>query len=60
MFTKGSNSGWLMTLGTKFEARGEVKSNDEIFNEQLAQTIARLLGYNFTAVHPVADALSLK
>jgi hypothetical protein len=60
MFIKGSGSSWLMTLGNSFEARGEVKTNGEIFNEQLAQTIARLLGYDFTTTHPVADALSLK
>jgi hypothetical protein len=58
MFTKGSGSAWLLTLGPKFEAKGEVKINDEIFNEQLAQTIARLLGYDFTAAHPIADAIS--
>ncbi len=60
MLTKGSDGSWLMTLGAKFEAHGEVKNNDEIFNEQLAQTIAGLLGYNFIAAHPVADAVPLK
>ena len=56
MFTKGSSSTWLMTLGTKFETKGEEKTNEEIFSEQLAQTIAQLLGYDFIADHPVADA----
>lgn len=58
MFTKGSSSSWLMTLGDKFTPYGEVKNNDEIFNEQLAQTIAQLLGYQFAPSHPVADGLS--
>jgi bisphosphoglycerate-independent phosphoglycerate mutase (AlkP superfamily) len=57
MLTAGSSNTWLMTLGTAFEPCGEIKTAQEIFNEQLAQTIARLLGYNFTAAHPIADAI---
>jgi hypothetical protein len=60
MFTKGSSNTWLMTLGPKFEKKGEVKTSDTIYNKQLAQTIASLLGFNFDAPHPIADALSLK
>ena len=60
MFTKGSSNTWLLTLGPKFEARGEMKNKEEIFNDQLAQTIARLLGHEFTADHFVAEAISLQ
>lgn len=59
MFTAGSNHTWLLTLGPLFKIRGEVKNSEEIFNDQLAQTIARLLGYDFTPLHPVADPVSL-
>ncbi len=59
MFTKGSSNTWLMTLGPKFETTGEVKTNTAIYSEQLAQTIARLAGHNFTPEHPVADAAIL-
>ena len=59
MFTTGSKNTWLMTLGASFESKGEVKTGGEIFNEQIASTIARLLGYNFIANHPVANAASL-
>ncbi|GAB2837249.1 hypothetical protein [Ferruginibacter profundus] len=58
MFTAGSRNTWLMTLGHQFENKGEVKTADAIYSEQIAQTIAHLLGYDFTASHPVADALS--
>ena len=58
MFTEGSRNTWLMTLGPKFESKGEVKTNEQILNEQFAQTIAHLLEYDFTANHPVADAVS--
>jgi hypothetical protein len=59
MFTSGSKNTWLMTLGSAFTPQGEIKNDQEIFNEQLAQTIAQLLGYNFITAHPVADAISL-
>jgi len=59
MFTAGSSNSWLITWGSQLEAKGEVKNNEEVFNEQLAQTIAHLLGYHFTADHPVAAAVSL-
>ncbi len=59
LFTPGSNSCWLMTLGKGFEANGELKNKADIFNEQLAQTIAVMLGYNFNPPHPVAIPLSI-
>ena len=59
IFTAGSSDTWLMTLGPAFESRGEVKIEEEIFNDQLAQTIAGILGYTFTSLHPVADRVSL-
>lgn len=59
LFTPGSSNTWLLTLGPLFEPKGEVTINGDIFNEQLAQTIARLLGYDFIPAHPVADPLTL-
>ena len=59
LFTPGSNNSWLITAGNGFEAKGELKNNDEIFNDQLAQTIAVMLGYHFDPRHPVADPLSV-
>ena len=59
MFTTGSRNTWLMTLGNNFASKGEVKTNDAIYSEQIAQTIAHLLGYEFIAEHPVADAISM-
>jgi len=60
MFTKGSSNTWLMTLGPGFRYRGEVKTKAAIFNEEIAQAIAHLAGYNFTAIHPVAFPDSLQ
>jgi Type I phosphodiesterase / nucleotide pyrophosphatase len=57
--TAGSSETWLMTLGPAFKPGGEVKTKAAFFNDQLAQTIAGLLGFNFTAQHPVADQISI-
>jgi hypothetical protein len=59
LFVPGSSNSWLMTLGNAFEAKGELKNKEEIFNEQVAQTIAGILGYKFNPPHPVADPLSI-
>jgi len=59
LFTAGSNSSWLITSGKGIQPRGELKHKEEIFNEQLAQTIAQMLGYQFDARHPVADPLTI-
>lgn len=59
LFTPGSNNSWLITAGKGLQAKGELKNKDEIFNNQLAQSIAVMLGYHFNPQHPVADPLSL-
>jgi Type I phosphodiesterase / nucleotide pyrophosphatase len=58
LVTAGSASSWLMTIGPAFESSGEVKVKSEIFSNQLAKTIAGILGYQFNPPHPVGDALS--
>jgi hypothetical protein len=59
LFTPGSSDTWLMTIGPGFKSKGEIKTKVEIFNDQLAQTIAGLLGYDFKPSHQVADPLSI-
>ena len=59
LFTPGSSNTWLMTIGPGFECKGELKSKTEIFNDQLAQTVAGILGFKFTALQPVADPITL-
>ncbi len=59
IFISGSAESWLMAMGPGLEPRGEVKSRNEIFSNQLAQTIAGLLGHSFSAFQPVADAALL-
>jgi Metalloenzyme superfamily len=58
MFTKGSKNTWLITLGKSFAAKGEVQNEEELFTEQIAQTIAQLLGFQFIAQHTTESAFS--
>jgi hypothetical protein len=47
IFTKGSSQTWLALLGKNICSLGEVKTEGQLFEKQLAQTIAKLLGEEF-------------
>ncbi|WP_183565206.1 phosphoglyceromutase [Mucilaginibacter sp. SP1R1] len=53
-----ANDTWLMVLGPKVKPLGEVKDNGQIYQDQYAKTIARLLGFNFTSVNPVGNEIN--
>jgi hypothetical protein len=55
----GSSQTWLAVLGPNVRAVGEVKQDQQLYQEQLAQTIAALLGEKFESNQPVAEAISL-
>ncbi|MEP7252490.1 MAG: hypothetical protein ABI683_08925 [Ginsengibacter sp.] len=50
-----ANETYLMVMGPDTPALGEVKTKGQLFQDQFAQTIANLLGFHFTANHPVAS-----
>jgi len=49
---------WLAVMGPDTRAVGEVKQPMQLYQKQIAATIAALLGYKFIANHPVADSIS--
>ena len=51
---KGSNEIWLALIGPGIPAKGEIKTNQQFFQQQFAQTMAYLLGLSFTANHAIA------
>ncbi len=53
-----SNEIWFAIIGPTIEAKGEIKTKMQIYQKQYAQTIAKLLGLNFTCEHPVAPELN--
>jgi hypothetical protein len=46
---------WFAVIGPDIKTSGEMKTNVQIYQQQFAQTIAKLMGYNYKASHPVAD-----
>jgi hypothetical protein len=48
---------WMAAMGPGLPAKGEVKTDMQLYQKQLAQTIASLLGLQYKATHPVADAI---
>ncbi len=59
-FTGGSSQTWLALIGPGIQPFGEIKENQQIYQKQLAQTIAALLGEKFEANHKIASALALQ
>jgi hypothetical protein len=50
-----ANETYLMVMGPDTPAMGEIKTKEQIYQDQFAQTIAHLLGFRFTANHPVGE-----
>lgn len=48
---------WFAVMGPGIHATGEMKQPMKLYQKQFAQTMAKLLGYNFTAEHPVGEAI---
>ena len=56
---KGSNEIWFATMGAGISAKGEIKTNEQLYQQQFAQTIASLLGTYFKCEHPVGEKVVL-
>ncbi|MDF2192146.1 sulfatase-like hydrolase/transferase [Paraflavitalea sp. CAU 1676] len=52
-----SNETYLLVMGPDTKPLGEVKTAGQIYQDQFAQTIANLLGFQFTPKHPVGEAV---
>ncbi len=55
----GSNQVWFAAMGKGIRVKGEVKKQEQLFEEQFAQTMANLLGVYFKCEHPVAKKIEL-
>jgi hypothetical protein len=58
-WVKGSGEVWLAMLGPSISAEGEIKTAQQIWQKQIASTIAQLVGENFEADHKIADAINI-
>jgi hypothetical protein len=54
---EGSDAIWLAAIGPGIRPLGEIKKPEQLYQAQLAQTIANLLGLHFTAAHPIKEAI---
>ena len=50
---------WMAAMGPGIKAKGEVKTTEQFYQKQFAQTMAALLGLTFKASHPIADKIDL-
>jgi alkaline phosphatase len=57
VFIGGSGDAWLAVIGPDTKPLGEMQVEEQLYQKQVASTIARFLGYDFIANHPVANAI---
>ena len=55
----GADETWFAVMGPGIPGKGEIMADMQIYQEQLAQKMAALLGLKFTAEHPIAKEVSL-
>ena len=48
---------WFAALGAGITGGGEQKNNVQLYQDQFAQTIAKLLGYTYKATHPISPEI---
>jgi hypothetical protein len=58
-WAKGSGETWLALMGPDISPEGEIKENGQIWQKQIAATIAALIGEAFIAKHPVAEPIAV-
>jgi hypothetical protein len=49
---------WFAAMGPGIPATGEQKNSVQLYQQQFAQTIAKLLGYIYKAKHPISPAIN--
>lgn len=55
----GSGETWLACIGAGIRPEGEIRNEGQIYGKQVAATVGRLLGENFTTDRPVGKAIEL-
>ena len=58
LLVEGSGEAWLAVMGPQIKAMGEIKEPKQLFQKQIANSIAALLGISFKTDHPVAKAIN--
>jgi hypothetical protein len=48
---------WFAVMGPDTPVRGELNTSMQLYQQQFAQSFAKLMGYTYKASHPIADEL---
>jgi hypothetical protein len=56
---KDSYQIWMAAMGPGIISKGEVKTTQQLYQKQFAQTMAAILGLTFTAEHPIGEKIEL-
>ncbi|PAM95570.1 phosphoglyceromutase [Flavobacterium sp. IR1] len=54
---EGASQIWFAAIGPEIAPKGEMKTETQLYQKQIAQTIAKLMGYTFKAEHTVANEI---
>lgn len=54
---QGANEIWFTAIGAGIKAKGEIKESEQLYQSQIAQTIAKLLRKVYQAKHPIDEAM---
>jgi len=60
LFINGSSQTWLALIGPNIRPLGEMKDDGQLYQKQIAQTIASLVGESFQPRRHVAPGIALK
>lgn len=52
-----ANDTWLIAMGPGIKPLGEVKNSGQIYQDQFAKTMVKLLGFDFTSVNPIGETI---
>lgn len=55
----GADEIWFAVMGPDVPVLGEVKKESQYYQNQFAQTIAKLMGYTYKAEHPIGEAIDV-
>jgi len=59
-FYKRIITNWPAVIGPNIKTTREMKNGEQIYQKQIAQTIANLVGENFQSDRNIAPAIALK
>ena len=54
---KDASEIWFAAMGPQIEAKGEMTNKNQLYQNQFAQTIAKIMGYTYEAKHPISKEI---